>query len=112
MPTFGAHETGTAPSMTCPAACLTCASCPAGEEDVPDLVFNSSAPDVSCDETDGLGEARKARVFQGGTYADLHKMLGVKAGSQVSLAALAHASSHKEVQVMAGSEVCLLARNK
>ena len=97
VPTFGAHETGTAPSMTHPAACLRCVPCPAGEEDVPDLVFNSSAPDVSCDETDGLGEARKARVFQGGTYADLHKMLGVKAGSQVSLAALAHASLHKEL---------------
>ena len=97
MPTSGAYETGTAPSMTCPAACLRCVTWPAGEEDVPDLVFNSSAPDVSCDEMDGLGEARKARVFQGGTYADLHKMLGVKAGSQVSLAALAHASSHEEL---------------
>lgn len=109
-PTFGAHEAGTAPSMTCLAACRRRMPCPVGEEDVPDLVFNSSAPDVSCDELDGLGEARKARVFQGGTYADLHKMLGVKAGSQVSLAALTHASLHKELALTAGSGVCLLAR--
>ncbi len=31
-----------------------------------------------------LGDgAARARVFQGGTYLDLHKMLGVTSGSQV-----------------------------
>ena len=48
-----------------------------GEADYPSLSMSSHAP-----EPTGDGVAR-ARVFQGGTYLDLHKMLGVSSGSQV-----------------------------
>ena len=50
----------------------------AGEADFPSLSMSSHAPEPPL----GDGAAR-ARVFQGGTYLDLHKMLGVTSGSQV-----------------------------
>ena len=52
-------------------------TCNAGEADYPSLSMSSHAPEPPRD-----GAAR-ARVFQGGTYLDLHKMLAVTSGSQV-----------------------------
>ena len=49
----------------------------AGEADYPSLSMSSHAPEATGDST------ARARVFQGGTYLDLHKMLGVTSGSQV-----------------------------
>lgn len=47
----------------------------AGEADFPALEYTSSAPA-------GLEGDARCRVFQGGRYVDLHKMLGVKSGSE------------------------------
>ncbi|KAK9829767.1 hypothetical protein WJX72_007769 [[Myrmecia] bisecta] len=50
-----------------------------GEQDLPKDYGPSRAPE-------GLGEhaqGEQARVFQGGVYLDLHKMLGVRSGSEV-----------------------------
>ena len=52
---------------------------PIGEEDLPAPGFMSSAPG-------GLGHheaGQKSRVFQGGFYQDLHKMLDVSSGGEV-----------------------------
>lgn len=51
---------------------------PIGEDDLPRPELASTAPDHAVVE----GQ-RKARVFQGGNYVDLHKMLGVTSGAQV-----------------------------
>ncbi len=53
---------------------------PIGEDDLPTPAFTSSAPRV-----DGGGGGRRARVFQGGFYRDLHRMLGVVSGTEVCL---------------------------
>ena len=53
----------------------------AGEEDLPSPGYMSSAPK-------GLGQhqaGQKSRVFQGGFYQDLHKMLDVSSGGEVRL---------------------------
>lgn len=50
---------------------------PIGEADLPTPELGSTAP-ARVDEEDG-----RTRVFQGGCFMDLHKMLGVSAGSQV-----------------------------
>ncbi|KAK9843987.1 hypothetical protein WJX81_001142 [Elliptochloris bilobata] len=50
---------------------------PIGEEDLPTPAFTSSAPRVN-----GEGADRRARVFQGGFYRDLHRMLGVASGTE------------------------------
>ena len=55
--------------------------CAAGEDDLPSPGYMSSAPK-------GLGKHRageKSRVFQGGFYQDLHKMLDVSSGGEVSV---------------------------
>jgi hypothetical protein len=52
---------------------------PIGEEDLPAPAYMSSAPG-------GLGHhvaGQKSRVFQGGFYQDLHKMLDVSSGGEV-----------------------------
>ena len=52
------------------------------EEDLPggaDDLMASTAPKVG---TQGEGSA-KARVFQGGSWHDVHRMLGVKSGSEI-----------------------------
>ncbi|CAL8468745.1 g8285 [Coccomyxa elongata] len=52
---------------------------PIGEEDLPAPTFMSSAPG-------GLGDheaGAKSRVFQGGFYQDLHKMLDISSGGEV-----------------------------
>ncbi len=51
---------------------------PIGEEDLPTPAFTSSAPVVG-----GAGAGRRGRVFQGGFYRDLHRMLGVASGTEV-----------------------------
>lgn len=51
---------------------------PIGEEDLPTPAFTSSAPRVN-------GADRRARVFQGGFYRDLHRMLGVASGTEVDI---------------------------
>lgn len=51
---------------------------PIGEEDLPAPTFMSSAPG-------GLGDheaGAKSRVFQGGFYQDLHKMLDISSGGE------------------------------
>ncbi|GAB4817277.1 hypothetical protein N2152v2_004323 [Parachlorella kessleri] len=55
---------------------------PIGEEDLPSPILGSSAPSDLATGSNAEGGG-KARVFQGGYYLDLHKMLGVKSGSQV-----------------------------
>ena len=50
---------------------------PIGEDDLPTPAFTSSAPRVNG------GADRRARVFQGGFYRDLHRMLGVASGTEV-----------------------------
>ena len=53
----------------------------AGEDDLPSPGYMSSAPK-------GLGQhqaGQRARVFQGGFYQDLHKMLDVSSGGEVRL---------------------------
>ena len=52
----------------------------AGEDDLPSPGYMSSAPK-------GLGQhqaGQKSRVFQGGFYQDLHKMLDVSSGGEAS----------------------------
>eukprot|EP00803_Ostreobium_quekettii_P001635 evm.model.scf_402.8 EVM.evm.TU.scf_402.8 scf_402:69587-73325(-) len=49
---------------------------PIGEDDLPSLRMSSTAPHLGND-------GQKAKTFQGGTYVDLHKMLGVDSGSDV-----------------------------
>lgn len=61
------------PQLVCSCARNLCA----GEADFPSLSMSSHAPEPAGDS------AARARVFQGGTYLDLHKMLGVSSGSQV-----------------------------
>jgi hypothetical protein len=71
---------------------------PIGDADLPRPAMASTAPqDVCGDGKDGASPsttttpppplhgpgARRARVFQGGTYLDLHRMLGVAAGTEV-----------------------------
>lgn len=51
---------------------------PIGEADLPSPLMGSTAPA----HVDAEQDAR-SRVFQGGNYLDLHKMLGVSAGAQV-----------------------------
>ena len=51
---------------------------PIGEDDFPSQYLGSSAPET-CDH----GAGGRARVFQGGSYIDLHKMLSVNAGAEV-----------------------------
>ncbi|KAL6778220.1 hypothetical protein ACKKBG_A17375 [Auxenochlorella protothecoides x Auxenochlorella symbiontica] len=54
---------------------------PIGEDDLPSAALGSTAPsarDVAPPRPGG-----EARVFQGGSFHDLHKMLGVAAGSEV-----------------------------
>lgn len=57
---------------------------PIGEADLPSPELGSTAP-ICVDQgsTDVDGQRRPARVFQGGSYWDLHKMLGVKAGAEL-----------------------------
>ena len=52
---------------------------PIGEDDLPTPAFTSSAPRVKG------GADRRARVFQGGFYRDLHRMLGVASGTEVGI---------------------------
>lgn len=58
---------------------------PIGEDDLPTLEMGSTAPAIK----DRAGESghrhmgSHARVFQGGSYLDLHKMLGVRSGAEV-----------------------------
>ena len=54
------------------------AQVPIGEDDLPTPAFTSSAPRVN-------GADRRARVFQGGFYRDLHRMLGVASGTEASI---------------------------
>lgn len=50
----------------------------------PSSFSSSSSLDLPATSTDTDSEnIERARVFQGGSYLDLHKMLGVKSGSQV-----------------------------
>lgn len=61
----------------------------AGEDDLPSPGYMSSAPK-------GLGHhtaGQKSRVFQGGFYQDLHKMLDVSSGGEVSSLSLVLATS-------------------
>ncbi|KAI7837934.1 hypothetical protein COHA_008240 [Chlorella ohadii] len=51
---------------------------PIGEEDLPAPILGSTAPAHVRHEP-----GQRARVFQGGFYLDLHKMLDVRSGSQV-----------------------------
>ena len=55
---------------------------PIGEADMPSPTFSSSAPQFE------LGKVREpgglAKVYQGGCTQDLHKMLGIESGNQVS----------------------------
>lgn len=53
---------------------------PLGEDDVPNdfPVLGSTAPEKCYSHVGG-----RARVFQGGSYLDLHKMLGIRSGSEV-----------------------------
>ena len=69
----------------------------AGEEDLPSPGYMSSAPK-------GLGQhqaGQKSRVFQGGFYQDLHKMLDVSSGGEVRLSPSSplSASGHGSVSV-------------
>jgi HAD superfamily 5'-nucleotidase-like hydrolase len=52
---------------------------PIGDADLPSAELGSTAPRFSDEET--TEEGRYARVFQGGSYIDLHKMLGIKSGA-------------------------------
>jgi hypothetical protein len=52
---------------------------PIGEDDLPNPIMGSTAPE-QLEHAPG----QRARVFQGGYYLDLHKMLGISSGSQVS----------------------------
>lgn len=52
---------------------------PIVDADLPRLEYGSSAPRGLTAQEKG----QRARVFQGGNYVDLHKMLGVHAGSEV-----------------------------
>ena len=52
---------------------------PIVDADLPRLEYGSSAPQGLTAQEKG----QRARVFQGGNYVDLHKMLGVHAGSEV-----------------------------
>lgn len=58
---------------------------PIGEADLPSPELGSTAPICvdQCGITDEDGQRQRARVFQGGSYWDLHKMLGVVAGSEI-----------------------------
>jgi HAD superfamily 5'-nucleotidase-like hydrolase len=61
---------------------------PIGIEDLPSPEVASSAPEhiavnAAVGSMQSLGNVERARVFQGGWYIDLHKMLDVKSGSQV-----------------------------
>ena len=60
-----------------PASTCQLPVCNSGEADYPSLSMSSHAPEMAGDV------AARARVYQGGTYLDLHKMLGVSSGSQV-----------------------------
>lgn len=51
---------------------------PIGEADLPSPMLGSTAPEHINQQANG-----RARVFQGGSFIDLHKMLGVKAGAEV-----------------------------
>ena len=52
---------------------------PIGEADLPAPGFDSSAP-LGLDAAE---KGAKARVFQGGNFHDLHRMLEIKSGPQV-----------------------------
>lgn len=65
---------------------------PIGEDDLPSPLLGSTAPDIGAaggrgaEEASSVGPGRphpRARVFQGGSYLDLHKMLGVRSGAEV-----------------------------
>jgi hypothetical protein len=58
---------------------------PIGEADVPEPLFGSTAPAhvAGGGGGGGGGEPARARVFQGGSHLDVHRMLDVTAGSQV-----------------------------
>jgi HAD superfamily 5'-nucleotidase-like hydrolase len=57
---------------------------PIGIEDLPSPGIASSAPEnIATSSDSSASKEQRARVFQGGSYLDLHKMLGVKSGSQV-----------------------------
>ena len=53
---------------------------PIGEADLPSPLLGSTAP---TDVDHHHAKDGRARVFQGGSYIDLHKMLGVRAGAEV-----------------------------
>lgn len=53
---------------------------PIGEDDLPSQLLGSTAPE-GCDHVHA--KDGRARVFQGGSYIDLHKMLGVRPGGEV-----------------------------
>ncbi len=50
---------------------------PIGEADLPTALLGSTAPTGGALAPDG-----RARVFQGGYYLDLHKMLGIRGGAE------------------------------
>lgn len=54
---------------------------PIGEADLPTPGYDSSAPAGLT----AAAQGGKARVFQGGNHWDLHRMLDVKSGSEVSI---------------------------
>lgn len=64
---------------------------PIGDADLPSPLLGSTAPSNLFGSkrysdnggANGASVPSRARVFQGGSYLDLHKMLGVTAGSEV-----------------------------
>ena len=54
---------------------------PIGEEDLPAPAYASSAPSIGAGGGNATG---RARVFQGGFFQDLHNMLDVSTGGEVS----------------------------
>ena len=59
---------------------------PIGDADLPTPLLGSTAPENLCEGHEkcaGQPSNERARVFQGGSYLDLHKMLGVKAASEI-----------------------------
>lgn len=75
---------------------------PIGDADLPAPYSASSAPRGLDAKEAGV----KARVFQGGYYVDLHRMLGVQSGAEVRPPSPHESSQNIEVPLL-GSH-CLL----
>eukprot|EP00879_Flechtneria_rotunda_P000833 GHRR01000958.1.p1 GENE.GHRR01000958.1~~GHRR01000958.1.p1 ORF type:complete len:660 (+),score=216.69 GHRR01000958.1:198-2177(+) len=57
---------------------------PIGEEDMPDdMQMASTMSQMNLANGDGSNSGEHVNVFQGGNYTDLHRILGIKAGSEV-----------------------------